>query len=284
LPRATFNLLVTLDITQSMNTTDYRLGSAPASRLDYAKAALQRTLLRLPCGSRVGWAVFTEYRTLVLLAPVEVCANFNDLSAVLERIDGTMAWAGASEVAKGLYSGIRAARELGADTRLVFITDGHEAPPLHPLYRPSFDGNPGEVRGLILGTGGMTLSPIPKFDADGRPLGFWGPDEVMQTDVYSRGRATSVPGEAMLGAEAGAARRSSTEHLSSLKEAHLQELAAGTRLTYRRFDAPDALLEGARDAGLAKDEPVPTDLGFVPATVALLLLVLPYLPRRRANQ
>jgi mxaL protein len=89
--------------------------------------------------------VFSEYRTLVLLTPVEVCANFDDLAAVLERIDGTMAWAGASEVAKGLHSGIRAARELGADTRLVFVSDGHEAPPLHPRYLPRFDGRPGEV-------------------------------------------------------------------------------------------------------------------------------------------
>ena len=283
--RATFRLLVTLDITQSMNTADYRVGTAMVSRLDYAKAALRNTLLRLPCGSHVGWGVFSEYRTLVLLAPVEVCANFDDLAAVLERIDGTMAWAGASEVAKGLHSGIRAARELGADTRLVFVSDGHEAPPLHPRYLPRFDGRPGEVQGLILGTGASALSPIPKFDADGRSLGFWGADEVMQTDVYSRGRASSVAGEAMLGADADpAAGRSATEHLSSLKETHLQQLAAATGLSYRRLDRPDAPWDAARQAGLAQDTAVMADLRFVPATAALLLLVLPFLLRRKRNQ
>jgi mxaL protein len=81
LPRRVFDGIVVLDITQSMNTLDTLLDGQPASRLAFAKARLQRALARLPCGARVGWGVFTEYRSYVLLLPVEVCAHYAELSA-----------------------------------------------------------------------------------------------------------------------------------------------------------------------------------------------------------
>ena len=63
----------------------------------------------------------------------------------------------------------------------VFVTDGHEAPPLDPRHRPAFDDKPGDVAGLLVGVGGLLPVPIPKSDPMGRPLGFWRADEVMQT-------------------------------------------------------------------------------------------------------
>ena len=69
-PRATYDYLVIFDITQSMNVTDYQLGEAPASRLAYAREATRRALRDLPCGSRVGWGAFAEYRSLLLLGRI----------------------------------------------------------------------------------------------------------------------------------------------------------------------------------------------------------------------
>src|SRR5207253_861479 len=145
----------------------------PVSRLAFAKKALRQSLLELPCGSKVGWAIFTEYRALLLIAPIEVCANLGELRSTLARIDAQMAWAGSSEIAKGLHSAIGIARDLPGKPSLVFVTDGQEAPPLHPRYRPAFDDKPGDVPGLIVGVGDLRPSPIPKTDPEGQPLGFW---------------------------------------------------------------------------------------------------------------
>src|SRR5207253_3227068 len=95
-----------------------------------ALSRLRRALARLPCGARLGWAVFTEYRTYVLLLPVEVCANYAELAATLDRIDGTMAWAGGSQISKGLMSALRISARIPEHPAIVFFTDGHEAPPL----------------------------------------------------------------------------------------------------------------------------------------------------------
>jgi len=236
----------------------------------------------LPCGSRVGWAVFTEYRVLLLTAPVEICENFPDLARTLEGIDGRMSWAGASEIAKGVFSGLRTAQALPGSHGVVFLTDGHEAPPVHPTHRPHYEGKPGEVRGLIVGVGGDRLVPIPKVDPEGRPLGFWAPNEVAQLDVFSRGRDGSAGTEPMVdasGAVEAPRPPSVTEHLSSLKEPYLQSLARELGLGYHRLIRAEGLIAAITAGELARRLPTRSDLSPLFALAALLLLAAAHLPR-----
>ena len=276
--RKLFEHVVVLDITQSMNVTDQTLDGKPASRLAFAKYALRRSLLDLPCGSKVGWAVFTEYRSFLLLAPVEVCANLSELRSSLARVDGRMAWSGNSEVAKGLHSGLGIARELPGKPSLVFITDGQEAPPLNPLYRPAFDDKPGEVPGLIVGVGDLLPFPIPKTDPLGRPLGFWRADEVMQTDARSQGRGASVTGEKLVDDGAGPAATGlggtpGREHLSALREGYLRLLASERGLKFHRLQTAEALSAELSASALAKPVVARADGRVALAALAFALLL-----------
>src|SRR5262245_55001963 len=149
LPRSTYDYIVVFDISQSMGVDDYELDGAPVSRLDFARAAARKALHDLPCGSRVGWAVFAEYRTLLLHSPVEVCDNYNDLLASLDNIDGRMRWGNASEITKGVFWSMRVAKQAGGAPTLLFLTDGQEAPPIDPSQPPALfdDVKRGEVAG-----------------------------------------------------------------------------------------------------------------------------------------
>ena len=277
--RALFEHVVVLDITQSMGVPDQRIGGQPASRLAYARHALHRALGQLPCGSKVGWAIFAEYRSYLLMAPIEVCAHLDELRATLGRIGPDMAWSGNSEVAKGLYSGLAIARQLPERPSLAFVTDGHEAPPVNPRHRPPFTGQPGEVRGVVVGVGELQASAIPKIDPQGRPLGFWGADEVLQTDPRSLGRSGSVSGERLAedpdaapaaplpGATPG------TEHRSALREPYLRLLAGETGLAYHRLGEPDALAQALTAPALARPAPGRVDLRGALAALALALLL-----------
>jgi mxaL protein len=240
-PVLRFDGIAVIDITQSMNAQDYAIDGRPVSRLAAARQTLHAVLQALPCGSRLGFGVFTEYRTMVLIAPLEVCANFRELTSVLDRIDGRMAWAGRSEVAKGIYGAITSARALSGKPAVVFFTDGHEAPPVHPGHRPRFNGEPGEIAGLLVGVGGRVPVPIPKLDPDGRQLGFWRADEVMQLDPYSRGRGGSVSNERMAETEPVQIPQgwpiAGNEHLSRLDEGYLKLLARELSVDYLRLDA-----------------------------------------------
>ena len=283
LPRKTFDFIVVFDITQSMNVEDYDLDGKPISRLTFARDAARRALARLPCGSRVGWAAFAEYRTILLLAPVEVCANYSDLLASLDRIDGRMRWANASEVTKGVYWAMRAARDVstrGVIPGVVFITDGQEAPPLVGPGLPMFDDlKRGEIHGWIVGAGGYTPRRIPKSDDEDKPIGFWHADEVIQPNdvVGSDGRPTGDASVAA-GSGASAAALQGHEELSAVREPHLRALAQEVGFEYTRLDRADTLAEAMEDPRFARRTPTPTEIGWIPALAALILLAIRFRP------
>jgi len=265
LARATYTYLVFFDITQSMNVVDYELDGTPVSRLMYARQAVKRALRDLPCGSRIGLGAFAEYRTLLLVAPIEVCGNYGDLLTAIDYIDGRMRWRDASEVTKGVFWAIRGAKELGDGANVMFMTDGQEAPPLRPNARPSFDDiKPGQIHGWLIGVGGYTARPIPRTDREGNVLGYWRPEDVIQRNV-----------------DPGAGDKPSLEHLSSLREAHLQDVARRVGFEYARLAKASVVSDALRDVRFAQSRPVATDFSWVPALAALMVLVWRFLPDLR---
>lgn len=280
-----------VDITQSMNVEDVQLvrrggGTAPepASRLAQVKALLRQALVDLPCGERLGIGIFSEYRSLLLLAPVEVCAHHTELATLIERLDARMAWSGNSEVAKGLYGAIAIAAALPGPPSLLFFSDGHEAPPVNPRYRPAFNGERGAVGGVLIGVGGPSAVPIPRTDPQGRALGFWAAGDVLQIDPRSQGRGGSLSGEAMVETEPEAATPAvlvgatpGREHLSALRADYLRLLAGETVLGYSELADGEGLRLTMLDPALAR--PATARLPWAPwlAAGALAGLVLLYL-------
>lgn len=257
--RTVFDHVVVFDITQSMNVADQMLDGKPASRLHFARRALTSALAKLPCGSKIGIGVFSNRRTLILLSPVEVCANRFELAQAIEQVDGRMAWEHASLIARGVFSAINVTMEWPQPPSLLFITDGQEAPAMEDENLPTFNKPAGSVRGVLAGVGSTTPQPIPRMDHEGRQIGWWSADMIMPRPA--------APGQPPR-----------QEHLSALHEAHLVALAGVTGLSYVRLDSPRVLHKALTDPTLAREQVVPTDLCWVPAMLAGLLFVAFYLP------
>ena len=265
--RPVFRYVVTFDITQSMDVEDVALGGKPVSRIDFAKAAIGDALQHLPCGSEIGWSVFTNQRSLLLVAPVELCGHYDALLSSLEQIGGNMRWINSSVIAQGgIYSAIRAATELGHNTDVVFITDGQEAPPVAPNETTVRDIPQGLVHGWLIGVGGDQPAPIPKTNADGVRTGYWQADEVRQVRPEPGAPAVAE----------------SHEELSQLRETYLEAVAGHLGFGYRRLVAPASLRAPLTDPRYAHPIPVATDIRWVPALLALVLLVWRFLPARRS--
>jgi mxaL protein len=263
LPRDTFDYIVTFDITQSMDVEDVVLNGAPVSRLKFAQAAMRDALGQLPCGSKVGWSVFTGQRTLLLLSPIEVCGNYDALLGALDSIDARMRWTNWSRIAEGgVYSAVRVAQEVGHGTGVVFVTDGQEAPPLLPSRALMRDLNPARIEGWLIGVGGDQPAAIPRTDINGNRMGYWQAEDVVQVPV--------TPG--------ADARVETHEELSELRGQYLAFVGGQTGLGYRRLWATTALGEAMMDAHFAHREPVPTNFRWIPALFALLLLVGRFVP------
>lgn len=268
LPRDAYDYILVFDISQSMNVEDYQLNGAPASRLAFAHEAARHLVRDLPCGSRIGWAAFTGYRTMSLLAPVEVCAYYNDLLASLDQIDGRMRWSNASEITKGVYWSVLAAQQTdlqpASHPDIVFISDGQEAPLLDPAYPPRvLDDLQGDsIRGWLIGAGADAPSPIPRIDEEGHRQGYWRADEVIQPTAFGD---TAAP---------------LSEHLSGLREPHLRALAEQVGFNYARLTGLASLSEALQDRRFARRRPTPTDLFWLPASLAALLLAMRFRPER----
>lgn len=254
--------LLVFDISQSMNVEDVAQGQAFGSRLDFSRQAARDLIRALPCGSQVGYAVFTATKTITLLTPLDVCEHYHGLLISLDSIDGSMRFRNASSVGKGVHQGLRAANILGDDVAIIMFTDGHEAPPLRhgQTGMPKSEGH--DVNGFIVGVGGDQPVRIPKVDNNGLPLGFWRAGEVTQLPP---GERDGLPGE----------------ELSSLREPHLRQLSQISGLKYLRLDNIDSLVQALTSTSFAVKQPTPTSIAWIPAAFALFLLCLRFAPFRR---
>lgn len=278
--RMVFRLLVVVDITESMNVPDVGPTHERVPRVTAAREAIRSLLHALPCGSELGIALFTGHRSYPLFAPVEVCAHLDQIESVLPDLDWRLAWAARSEVAKGLYASLEVAEAFGSNTSVVFISDGHEAPPLNRKYRPQPPAGHRGV-GLVVGVGGNRLYPIPRLDRNGQLKGYWRADEVLQTDVYSLGRArSSAARESMSGVDATTAGGSGREHLSRLHESHLRDLAESVGLSYLRLTGPASLQRAVIHSEMGFTRTVETSPERMFAAVALgaVALALAWVP------
>ncbi len=280
MPKRVYDWFIVLDITQSMNVRDY--DAQQHSRLQLAKQAIRQSLRSLPCGSRVALGLFTERETLNIVKPLEVCSHFSALDQTVERMDWRMAWAADSFIRHGVFSAVEQTPKLDADMRLLFITDGNQAPPANPKYMPSFAGTPGKVRGYLIGAGQTALSPIPKLDENDNITGYWDADEVMRFGTFGMAETLSV-----LAMEGYHGRNSphgsnplaaSNAHLSGLDEAALQKLSSITGLQYLHMEQAGSLRSVMQKSGLGVWRKADTDLRPWLAMAALALLLAFYLP------
>ncbi|HML28893.1 MAG TPA: VWA domain-containing protein [Hyphomicrobium sp.] len=270
------DVLAVVDITGSMNTRDMGNPRGSENRLDAAKNALIDLMQDLPCESRLGLGIFTERISYLMFDPTEVCTNYDALEGAISGLDWRMAWEGDSYIAQGLYSAIDVASSLKSD--VLFLTDGHEAPPLSYTGVPDFDGKPGAVNGLIVGVGGSEKTPIPKYDDEGRQVGVYG-----ETDVPQDNRIGAPPPDAATregynprNAPFGAAVATGEEQLSSVKTSHLEDLARRTGLHYAELQHVNALAPNLLSATEPRIVPVTANMAYVPALISLALLLLLY--------
>jgi mxaL protein len=251
--RTVRDLYVVIDITQSMNVRDMGLrDTIGESRLEAARAEVVALMARQPCGVRMGLGVFTERRSLTLIEPVEICAAFGPLSEAVSGLDWRMAWEGDSMIARGLHHALD--RAVALEAGLVFLTDGHEAPP--PPYggAPAYAGSGVGRGGLVVGVGGFDPAPIPRFDDFGREVGFWGPRDVQHAPSRigpPPPDAASRPGFHPRNNPYGESDLDGAEHLSALRLEHLGALAEPLGLGVVPLTAGSQALDAALAASIS---------------------------------
>ena len=270
-----YNFMAVVDITRSMNAEDYQIESQSISRLEFVKRSLRDLVSRLPCQSKLGLGVFTERRSTILFHPIEVCSGYSELDRAIAALDWRMAWAADSRIANGLLNTLQLLTD--KHTRLLFITDGQEAPPLNGRYRTDFVEVKGQHAGLIVGAGGLQPVAIPKFDHKGQLIGVYGPDDVPHRSSFGESdlNPEKIEGYDARNAPFGKHAAVGNEHQSALQESYLQQLAAESGLQYHRLQDAEGLSAAMQIPAYATQIAVAADIRiYYILPVMLLLLVL----------
>ncbi len=290
-PSEQYNYFFVIDITRSMNVQDYETDTKiPLSRLEKVKKDALKTIQRLPCGSKVALGIFTERMPTLIHGSIEVCEGYTALSESIEHLDWRMAWVADSHIILALYNSLKLARTVGLDeSTLVFFTDGHEAPPMNMNYAPSFTDVQTEalgealqpIKGIIIGTGQHNLSRIPKYDEEGNQIGFYTAEDVPHRSTFGQPLDPSkVEGYVPRNAPWGKQTVQGNEHLSSVKERHLKAMAQKAGLEYHHLQSEAELYTALTQDEFSHVHVQLTDLRYIPAYLALLLLVLVFMPKR----
>lgn len=237
-PSRVGSTLFVVDITQSMNVADAHWDGRTVSRLAFARELLHDVLRRLPCGHAAGLAVFTERKTMALLAPVEVCAHQAALADALGALDTRMAWAADSHIHYGSYSALDTIEARWPGTALAFLTDGDQAPAIFPGREPRYERHVTSPHGVLLGIGGEVPQPVPKFDTDGRPAGHWTAEDTRAFSSTGAPTLSVADMERMAGGgdvrnQSQRAPGTQADHLSPRRDAVLDAVARATGLQTR---------------------------------------------------
>jgi len=143
------------------------------------------------------------------------------------------------------------------------MTDGQEAPPLEPGQRGVPATDKFEINGLLVGVGGDMPVPIPKSGPDGIQTGFWSAEDVVQRLPSS----LSTVGE----------------ELSRRDDERLLSLSRLTQLDYLILDSGQALLNQVKLSELGQQRSTLTDIRWIPASIALLVLLWSFWPWRSGS-
>jgi|TARA_B110000091_G_C13738133_1_gene442101 mxaL protein len=159
-----------------MNAEDLLYKDNKISRIEYTKILLKNIINSSDCGSFFSINIFAADNVASIIEPVEKCQNYDELIDTVEKLEWRMAWKGNSRITFGIKSAAKMQDSLNFPSKILFFTDGDEAPKVNAINRVNLDnfnlGN--EI--IFIGIGGAQDVPVPRYNSRNKLIGFWGMD------------------------------------------------------------------------------------------------------------
>ena len=236
-PKATIqrdihNYIFVVDISQSMLTKDMYIDGQAVSRLDYSKKLLQGIMDQLPCKTNVSIGMFAGVSVAATYTPINICDNYSAINSTIQHLDWRSVWSGNSRIREGLTNLARLIRSFPQSARVVFLTDGEEAPRLHTFNTRDLSQFQGEADWLMVGIGSEEGSAIPKYDSENQLIGFW------SVDSFALQPGIAQISESNIGARNDSiAFSESDRYVSKLNEKYLMEITSMIKGQYIKGDS-----------------------------------------------
>jgi len=175
------NYLLVADISQSMNAEDMKVGNNSVSRLVYTQHLMKEVVKTSPCGTYISLGVFAAENVALLFMPLEVCANFDIIADSIDHLEWRMAWSGNSRMTFGVKAAEATFEYLNIPAQMLFFTDGDEAPKANGINKLDISNVRIGKNVIFVGVGGHEPSPIKRFNANNKFVGYWGTDAAAES-------------------------------------------------------------------------------------------------------
>jgi mxaL protein len=231
------NYIFVVDISQSMLTKDMTIEGQKVSRLDYSKKLLQGIMDQLPCKTNVSIGMFAGVSVAATYTPINICDNYSAINSTIQHLDWRSVWSGNSRIREGLSNLARLIRSFPQSARVVFLTDGEEAPRLHTFNTRDLSQFQGETDWLMVGIGSEEGSAIPKYDSENQLIGFW------SIDSFALQPGIAQISESNIGTRNDSiAFSESDRYISKLNEKYLIEITSMIKGQYVKGDSVNSVV------------------------------------------
>ncbi len=175
------NYLLVADVSQSMNAEDMKLDGKPTSRLVYTQHMMKNVVKNASCGTYVSVGIFAAESVALLFMPLEVCKNFDIIIDTIDHLEWRMAWSGNSRMTFGVKAAEATFAYLNVPAQMLFFTDGDEAPKANGINKLDISDVRIGKSVIFVGVGGHEPSPIKRFNAQNKFVGYWGTDAAAES-------------------------------------------------------------------------------------------------------
>lgn len=170
------NYLLLADVSQSMNAEDVKIHGKTVSRMDYTKHLMKKVVETSSCGTYFSLGVFAAENVGLLFMPLEVCSNYDVITDSIDHLEWRMAWQGNSRLSFGVKAAESMFGSLSVPARLLFFTDGDEAPEVNAINKLDLTTVQMGENLLFVGIGGHEPVPIPRYNTSNKWVGYWSSD------------------------------------------------------------------------------------------------------------
>jgi mxaL protein len=170
------NYLLVADVSQSMNAEDVKLNGQNVSRLTYTRHLMKRAVETSPCGTYISLGVYAAENVALLFMPLEVCANYDEITDAIDHIEWRMAWSGNSRLSFGVKAAAHVFDALNTPARMLIFTDGDEAPKVNAINKLDLSDVQIGQNVVFVGVGGHEPVAIPRYNSSNMWVGFWPAD------------------------------------------------------------------------------------------------------------
>jgi len=173
LKQAVHNYLLVADVSQSMNAVDAKLDNKLVSRMAHTQHLMKRIVETSACGTYISIGVFASDNVALLITPLEVCANYDEIADAIEHLEWRMAWKGNSRISFAVRAAANTLDSLNIPAQMLFFTDGDEAPRVNVTIKQDLSGVQIGKNFVFVGVGGSDSVAVPRFNAANKMVGYW---------------------------------------------------------------------------------------------------------------